>query len=124
MKIREQLNRQRVKHIVSSYALEGSESHRFEIYLEELLQLYPCALIELALVETLLDHWLTVPLVRGAEFLDLAQAKLKVWQNQPIVSTITPAQFHQIVGLDPSPVFGGPDLPLEGPPVNSPVRPF
>ncbi|MFM7425835.1 MAG: hypothetical protein ACKO7W_12740 [Elainella sp.] len=123
MDIREQLNRQRVKHIVSSYALDGNESYRFEVYLEELLQLYPCTLIELALVETLLDHWLVVPLVRGTEFLTQAHAKLKIWQEQPIASTITPAQFQQIAGLDPSPIFGGPDLPLQGP-ANSPVRPF
>jgi hypothetical protein len=124
MEIREQLNRQRVKHIVSSYGLDGNESHRFEIYLEELLQHYPCGLIELALVETLLDHWLTVPLVRGTEFLTQAHDKLKAWQDQPITSTITPIQFQQIAGLDPSPIFGGPDLPLQGPPANSPVRPF
>lgn len=124
MNIREQLNQQRVKHIVSSYGIEGNEGHRFEVYLEELLQLYPCALIELALVETLLDHWLVVPLVRGTEFLAQAHAKLKAWQDQPIASTITPAQFQQIAGLDPSPIFGGPDLPLQGPPANSSVRRF
>jgi hypothetical protein len=134
MNIREQLNRQRVKHIVSSYQLdgcafsedhrpensceescggshEGHHDHRFDSYLEELLQHYPHALIELALVETLMDQWLTVPLLRGIEFLAQTHHKLQNWQHQPIVSTITPEQFQQIVGLDPSPIFGPTELP-------------
>ncbi|WNZ22689.1 hypothetical protein HJG54_07360 [Leptolyngbya sp. NK1-12] len=106
MEIREQLNRQRVKHIVNSYQLGGNEDHRFDLYLEELLQIYPHALIELALVETLIDQWLMVPLTRGMEFLIRTHSRLKDWENQPIVSTITPEQFQQIAGLDPAPIFG------------------
>ncbi len=115
MEIREQLNRQRVKHIVSSYQLNGSEGNGFNLYLEDLMQHYPQPLIELALVETLIDQWLTVPLLRGIEFLVQTHSKLKAWENCPIVSTITPAQFQQLVGLDPTPIFGSAELPPVSP---------
>jgi hypothetical protein len=111
MDIREQLNRQRIRHIVDSYQLSGNEGNLFELYLEELLQTYPYPLIELALVETLIDHWLSVPLARGVNFLTQTHDKLKAWESQPIVSTITPGQFQQIAGLDPTPVFGPTGLP-------------
>ncbi|HEY9641736.1 MAG TPA: hypothetical protein V6C57_14710 [Coleofasciculaceae cyanobacterium] len=111
MEIWEQLSRQRVKHIVSSYHLGGDESNRFDLYLDELLQVYPRPLIELALIETLIDHWLTIPFVRGIEFLAQTHDKLKLWENQPIISTITPEQFKQIAGLDPTPIFGSAELP-------------
>lgn len=111
MEIWEKLSRQRVKHIVSSYQLDGDEVNPFDSYLEELLQIYPCPLIELALVETLIDHWLSVPLVRGITFLTQTHNTLKAWESQPIVSTITPEQFQQIAGLDPTPIFGSAELP-------------
>lgn len=110
MDIRQQLNRQRVQYIVSSYQLDGAESHRFDLYLEELLRVYPHPLVELAIVETLIDQWLTIPLIRGIEFLAQTHGKLKLWEEQPIVSTITPAQFQQIAGLDPTPIFGSTGL--------------
>ncbi|NJR40467.1 MAG: hypothetical protein HC781_18590 [Leptolyngbyaceae cyanobacterium CSU_1_4] len=120
MEIWEQLSRQRVKHIVSSYHLGGDEAVRFDGYLEELLQRYPRPLIELALIETLVDAWLAIPLVRGVSFLIKVHDKLRVWENQPIVSTLTPTQFQQIAGLDPAPVFGSTELPpacsIVGPP--------
>jgi hypothetical protein len=111
MDIQEQISRQRVKHIVSSYQLAGNETSQVEAYLDDLLQVYPPPLIELALVETLVDHWANVPLVKGVEFLTQAHDKLKVWESQSIVSTLTPEQFNQITGLDPSPVFGSTELP-------------
>lgn len=120
MEIREQLNRQRVKHIVSSYQLSGNEGNRFEAYLDELLQIYPYPLIELALIETLIDQWLSTPLMRGVEFLAQTHSKLKIWESQPIVSTITPEQFQHIAGLDPTPIFGTSELP----PACSVMRPF
>lgn len=110
MEIWEQLNRQRVKYIVSSYQLAGDEGNRFDVYLDELLQIYPCPLIELALVETLIDQWLSIPMRRGIEFLSQTHNKLKAWENQPIVSTITPDQFQHIAGLDPTPIFGTTEL--------------
>ena len=119
MEIWEQVSRQRVKHIVSSYQLAGDVADHFFAYLENLLQAYPSALIELALIETLVDNWLSVPLLRGLEFLTQAHCKLKTWESQSITSTITPEQFHQITGLDPSPVFGSANLP----PAQPTVRP-
>lgn len=111
MEIWQQLSRQRVKHIVSSYQLHGDEGKPFDAYLEELFGLYPCPLIELALIETLIDHWLAVPLLRGIEFLAQTHDKLKIWETQPIISTITPEQFQQISGLDPTPIFGSAEVP-------------
>lgn len=115
MELKEQVSRQRVKHIISSYQLEGSETSQVDAYLNELFQTYPPPLIELALIETLVDRWLNVPLVRGVQFITQAHEKLKSWENQPIVSTITPEQFHHITGLDPSPIFGSRELPPNRP---------
>jgi hypothetical protein len=112
MEIREHLNRQRVKHIVSSYQLNGNETKKFDDYLEDLLQAYPSPLIELALVETLVDSWLSIPLPRGSQFLTQTHDKLKAWVNQLMISTLTPEQFQLISGLDPNPVFGGAGITL------------
>jgi hypothetical protein len=120
MEMWEQVSRQRVKHIISSYQLDGDEINQFDAYLDELVQIYPRPLVELALVETLIDHWLSVPLLRGVAFLTQTHDKLKAWENQPIVSTITPEQFQQISGLDPTPIFGSAELP----PTCPIVRPF
>lgn len=122
MDIAQQLSHQRVKHIVSSYKLKGNgadEVEDFEDYLDDLLRVYPAPLIELALVETLVDGWLTVPLIRGFGFLVQAHKKLKYWETHPIISTLTPEQFHQIAGLDPAPVFGVSEMP----PIQSPTHP-
>jgi hypothetical protein len=122
MDISEQLSRQRVKHIVNSYQLQHCEADPiddFEDYLEDLLQVYPSPLIELALVETLVDHWLAVPLVRGFQFLVQTHRKLKSWESQPIASTLTPEQFQQISGLDPSPIFGPSQPPRRPSPAQS-----
>jgi hypothetical protein len=109
------LNQQRVKHIVSSYQLAGTEDvDSFEQYLADLLHAYPSALVELALVETLVDCWVRLPVVRGCEFLAIAHDYLQDWDDrrhprsreQPIAHTIAPEQFRQITGLDPTPVFG------------------
>jgi hypothetical protein len=121
MELREQIDQQRVKYIVSSYQLDESDSAQVSLYLEELFECYPSALIELALVETLVDHWLSVPMVRGLIFFAKAHTKLKTWENQPIVSTVTPDQFQQITGLDPTPVFGSADRPSNRPIVSPDV---
>jgi hypothetical protein len=115
MDIQEEVKQQRVKHIVASYQLGGEEEQQFNTYLEDLFSYYPPPLIELAMVETLVDHWVTVPLLRGAAFLSAAHDKLKNWEHQPIMSTLTPEQFHQISGLDPAPVFGTEELPPNRP---------
>lgn len=115
MEIWQRLSQQRVKYIVSSYQLsgqaDGNAEATFSDRLEKLLQHYPASLIELALVETLVDGWFKVPLLRGTEFLTQAYTRLKTWENQPIVTTITPDQFQQITGLDPTPVFGSGEIP-------------
>jgi hypothetical protein len=111
MELQDRLNQQRPKHIISSYQLAGEDPAGVEDCLETLVQIYPTPLIELALVETLVDGWLNVPLVRGLEFMRRVSDRLKIWESQPIVSTITPEQFQQVTGLDPSPIFGTAELP-------------
>lgn len=107
MEFWEHLDRQRVRHIVSSYRLEGDESNNFETYLRDLLSAHPAPLVELALVEVLVEHWYAVPLPRGLSFLSQVRQKLKGWENQcAITSHLTPAQFQQITGLNPAPIFG------------------
>ena len=106
MEIEQQINQQRVKHVVNSYQLAGNEEAEFGVFLEQLLQKYPPTLIELALVEILVRTWLRIPPIRGVEFLCDVKKKLQEWETQPVISTITPAQFQQITGLDPQPIFG------------------
>ena len=110
----EQLQRQRVKYIVSSYHLAEVEAddRAFYDYLESLMRQFPLPLVELALVEILVKLWVQVPLVRGVDFLDQAHELLQRWHHHPIVSTITPDQFYQITGLDPFPIFGVPAVAM------------
>ncbi len=111
VEIWEQISQQRVKHIISSYQLAGDAVAEFNANLERLLHVYPAPLIELALVETLADSWLRVPLPRGLDFLAIARNKLTAWSSGLTSTTITPEQFRQITGLDPEPVFGFQDVP-------------
>ena len=111
MEIWERVSQQRVKHIVSSYQLAGDTAAEFDAHLEDLLHIYPSSLIELALVETLADSWLMVPLPRGMDFLAIARDKLIAWSDNVNTPKITPEQFRQITGLDPGPVFGPQGLP-------------
>ena len=108
----QQANPQRIKHIVSTYQLAGEDALVFNRALDDWLGVYVAPLIELALVETLVDGWLTVPMPRGLKFLHRLQERLLNWESQPIISTLTPAQFHQITGLDPAPIFGNNGAPL------------
>ncbi|QZZ19876.1 hypothetical protein J5X98_21600 [Leptothermofonsia sichuanensis E412] len=117
MELGEQLSRQRVKHIVSSYQLEGNEAETFNSSLEDLLRAYSAPLIELALVEVLVDSWLQVPMAKGCRFLTKVQEHLKAWEGQEIVSAIAPEQFQQITGLDPTPIFGPTGMPASQPPI-------
>ncbi|MEL6224468.1 MAG: hypothetical protein AAFR31_17670 [Cyanobacteria bacterium J06627_8] len=115
MSLQEYLNQQRVKHIVDSYQIDGDDTDRFSRYLTDLLQTYPAPLIELAITETLVDGWAAVPMIRGIDFLKKSHDKLKDWELNPIVSTVTPEQFQHVTGLDPAPVFGTADLPPSRP---------
>jgi hypothetical protein len=95
---------QRICHIVTSYELSGDDPAPFEAYLESLLQAFPEPLIELAIVETLVQQWLRVPLLRGIEFLQTAHQVLQGW-DQVVESRLTPGHFEMITGLDPAPIF-------------------
>jgi hypothetical protein len=101
-----QISRQRVKHIVCSYRLDGAEAESFVPYLDDLLQTYPMPAIELALVEVLIDSWGKPSLPRGTAFLDKARDLLNHWKETRVAVRITPEQFRNITGLDPSPIFG------------------
>lgn len=130
MELSAQLNWQRIKHIVSSYQLDGHDTEAFDRDLHLLLAHYPSPLVELALVETLVDGWLQVPLLRGCDFLATAYKLLQQWEEQAFLqgdsltrqraSTISPNQFQQITGLDPTPIFGSalssspPSIPSSG----------
>jgi len=105
MNLSEHLQKQRVKHIVSSYQLAGTQTEAFADCLHVMMQAFPTPLVELAIVETLVDHWLSVPLLRGVKFLEKVHRRLQAWEHQAIPSTITPDQFQQLTGLDPTPVF-------------------
>lgn len=114
MEIGEQLRQQRVKHIVNSYQLNGTDA-QFHENLALLLEQYPSPLIELALVEILVNYWWQVPMPRGSLFLTRVHEQLAAWQSQPIISTISPEQYQQITGLDPTPIFGSSGLPPTSP---------
>lgn len=103
---RHQAHRQRMRHIVSSYHLDQGESPLCWAYLEDLLRSYPAPLIELALVETLVAHWLRLQYLRGLPFFQKTHQQLQTWEADPIVSTLTPGEFYGITGLDPQPIFG------------------
>jgi MFS superfamily sulfate permease-like transporter len=107
MELQEQISRQRLNHIVNSYHLDSSDPNAFNAYLERLRQIYPSPLIELALVEVLVASWPTIPLTRGIDLLTQVQQKLRHWKmSQLATSSLTPAQFEQITGLNPLPIFG------------------
>lgn len=106
MELWSQISRQRVKHIVCSYRLEGAEVELFSSYLEDLLNSYPTPAIELALVEVLIDSWGKASIPRGKAFLDQARELLNHWKETTVAVRVTPEQFQNITGLDPAPVFG------------------
>lgn len=114
MELQERIKRQRVQHIVDSYRLTG-EAESFQAALETLFAHYPMPLVELALVETLVIHWLKVPLLRGQDFLAEVSSLLKAWEHrvllnendeEPAIACVSADQFYQITGLDPTPIFG------------------
>ncbi|MBD0333955.1 MAG: hypothetical protein ICV62_00555 [Cyanobacteria bacterium Co-bin13] len=95
---------QRIRHIVASYGLTGDDPAPFDDYLTNLMQAFPEPLIELAIVETLVQQWLRVPLLRGIEFLETAHQVLQGWDSV-VESRLTPSYFEMITGLDPAPIF-------------------
>lgn len=122
MDIEQQVKQQRVQHIISSYHLaeatqataetsghpsRAEDREKFNAYLAQLLNRYPSPLVELALVQTLVQGWLRVPMQRGIPFLATVDQQLQRWQQDCLTTPITPQHFQQITGLDPSPIFGG-----------------
>jgi hypothetical protein len=107
MELLEKIRGQRVRYIVSSYGLAGSEAASFGVELERLLLVYPPEWVELALVETLVERWAHVSLERGVVFLEPVRDRLRFWAGNPRVTAIGPVQFQMIAGLDPTVVFEG-----------------
>ncbi|MEO1400205.1 MAG: hypothetical protein AAFV72_03010 [Cyanobacteria bacterium J06635_1] len=105
MEMQARISRQRVKHIVDSYRLEGEDTSAFNTYLASLLDESPSPLIELALVEAIANGWSIIPMPRGIDLLAQVHERLKQWQQQPVKSLVTPAEFEQITGLDSAVVF-------------------
>lgn len=122
--LQQRIGQQRVWHIVDSYLLRGDEAAAFETYLHDLLTQYPHGLIELALADTLIKSWLTVPMKKGIPFLTTAHRQIQQWQaqqwqiqqaqvEQPRIEQtrieqsigMTRAQFYQITSLDPDIAF-------------------
>ena len=117
MEVQQRIGQQRVKHIVNSYLLAGSDSlDSFNAYLDDLLAQYSHGLIELALVETLVKNWVNVPMQKGIPFLAEAHERLKQWQLEPasiesLYNQLTPSQFSQITGLDAQIAFSALNRP-------------
>lgn len=106
MNLQAEINRQRVKHIIDSYQLaQGAHPEQFSTYLDDLLKLYPTPVVELALVETLVDEWLNVPMLRGSKFLEKVYEKLQTWETSEVAIAISLEQFQQITGLSPHPLL-------------------
>jgi hypothetical protein len=107
--IQQRIAHQRIQHIVDSYSLADDPADAFASYLSELIKQYPPGLIELALVQTLVKNWLRVPMKKGVSFLLATQDQLNQWQLQAketrLQSSLTPSQFEQITGLDPTGAF-------------------
>ncbi len=124
------IDQQRLHHIVTAFDLAGDDrmgpaipSHEsppeslhhespdnatlFAVVLEQLIDRYSQALVELALVETLVDFWAVLPLPRGTAFLGPLQDRLDRWEIGPIDTRLTPELFQQITRLDPDLVFKG-----------------
>ncbi len=94
---------QRVRHIIDSYQLDGRDREEFARQLDELLRIYPTPDIELAIVETLVAQWFHPPILKGIPFLQATKKRLLAPATP---SSITPAHFQHITGLDPAPIFG------------------
>jgi len=105
MELQDQLRLQRIKHIISSYELEGNEGDFFHQHLDALWHLYPSPWLELAFAETLVHNWSHPPMERGLQFLVQVDNQLQKWAEHGLISVITPEQFQHITGLDPRSVF-------------------
>ncbi|HTL87787.1 MAG TPA: hypothetical protein VL134_00185 [Leptolyngbya sp.] len=106
MTLQQQIQQQRVRHIVSSYQLDGENNELCDACLTAMLQLYPTGLIELALVETMVQNWARVPMPKGIDFFQQVETLLNQWQTSAIAVSFSPTEFQLVTGLDASPIFG------------------
>jgi hypothetical protein len=118
MTLAEHLKKQRIKHIISSYQLNGSEVEACENELDQLLERYPSAWIELALADAIAHHWAAIPMPRGLAFFNHVHESLQQWERTGIFSPLSPDDFQHITGLNPSSIFE----PFDPPPPSM-VRP-
>ena len=95
MELKQQIEQQRVKHIISSYQLEGEDAIGFHQYLNDLLATYPSPVIELALVEVLVG-WLAT--VANAEGLRVPDADPR---SHHFLARTQPHQFDRARGISP-----------------------
>ena len=114
MTLDDQIKKQRVKHIVSSYQLDGEDGEACTHYLDELLDRYASSLIELAFAETIAQNWAQMPMPRGIPVFEQVHALLKSWETRATstdrtsgaaLSSLNPDDFQHITGLDPSSIF-------------------
>lgn len=105
MTLAEHLKKQRVKHIVSSYQLNGSEVEACEQELDQLLERYPSAWIEFAFADAIAHHWATLPMPRGLVLFNHVRESLQQWERTGVSSTLSPDDFQHITGLNPSSIF-------------------
>ncbi len=105
MTLQQQVDRQRVKYIVSSFRLAGDETARFDDRLEALIENYPLAWLELALAEVVVLNWLIVPMPRGLAIIRQVQSLLRQWERHGVTHLLNPQEFQRVTGLDPNPVF-------------------
>ena len=108
MTLQQQIQQQRVRHIISSYQLNSENSEWCDACLTAMLQLYPTGLIELALVETMVQNWARVPMPKGLEFFQQVETLLRQWETSAIAVSFSPIEFQQVTGLDASPIFDSP----------------
>ncbi|MFN3927229.1 MAG: hypothetical protein ACK4QL_07870 [Pseudanabaenaceae cyanobacterium] len=101
MEVQKLISQRRVYHIIDSYQLLGNNPDpQIKKELDALIDIYPHAYLEIALVECLVRSWSIVPLPRGKEFIGMVRQYLV--EAKPI--SITSAQFRQITGLEPLPI--------------------
>lgn len=82
MDIQRCIIRQRVRHIVDSYQLDGNDADTFAEYLNQLLDTYPQSLIEIALTEGIIKGWSQVPMQKGMSFIQEVHERLRSWQPE------------------------------------------
>jgi hypothetical protein len=103
--LQRRLNQQRVKHIIESFQLSGTDAVRFDDRLDELFAQYPSTWLELAIAEVVVVNWLIVPLPRGLAVLRQVSNLLQQWDCRGVTHLLTPDEFQRITGLDAEPVF-------------------